>query len=159
MGSSLWGSEGDLDGPSGALTQVRIVSPLAPETLPVRRSRTWPEQSRPTQVWQMPIRQPYGRVAPASSPATRIGVVPSLEASMPLSAKRIVPPAPCSASSEPMIGLEALHVKAARVALALPVLAQRVEQVGGPADERLALAPVGAQLVEIGRDPCGPSRR
>ena len=64
-------------GPSGALTQVRTISPSLPWTLPVRRSRTCPWQSSPTQVWQMPIRQPKGRVAPASSPATRIGVPPS----------------------------------------------------------------------------------
>ena len=39
---------------------------------PVRTSRTAPSLSRPTQVWQMPIRQPNGSVAPASSPPTRI---------------------------------------------------------------------------------------
>ena len=49
-------------GPSGALTQVRTISPSLPWTSPVRRSRTSPEQSRPTQVWQMPIRQPKGSV-------------------------------------------------------------------------------------------------
>src|SRR3954453_22995288 len=44
--------------PSGALMQVRICSPGLPETLPLRRSRTWPDTSSPTQVWQMPSRHP-----------------------------------------------------------------------------------------------------
>src|SRR5512132_3023471 len=48
--------------PSGALMQVRTISPRCPDTLPVRRSRTWPEHRRPTQVWQIPILQPYGNV-------------------------------------------------------------------------------------------------
>ncbi len=61
------------------------------------------EQSLPTQVWQMPIRQPNGSSAPASSPATRIGTLPSLSASTSLSVKRMLPPSP-PAPSPPMIG-------------------------------------------------------
>src|SRR4051812_43754100 len=45
--------------------------------------------------------------------------------------------------------LEALDVHAVRVALALPVLDQSVEEVAGPGQEGLALAPVGAEIVEI----------
>ena len=100
-------------GPSGALTQVRTISPSLPWTSPVRRSRTWPRRSSPTQVWQMPIRQPKGRVAPASSPATRIGVAPSQAASTPLLAKRTVPPSPPPALAADQ-RLEALHLPAAR---------------------------------------------
>ena len=37
-----------------------------------------PARSRPTQLWQMPMRQPCGSVAPARSPAARIGSSPSL---------------------------------------------------------------------------------
>ena len=59
--------------PSGALTQVRIIWPSSPWTSPVLRSLTLPTHSLPTQVWQMPIRQPNGSLPPASSPPTRIG--------------------------------------------------------------------------------------
>src|SRR5690242_5702536 len=45
--------------------------------------------------------------------------------------------------------LEALHVQAVAVGLAVPVLAQRVEHVARPRGERLALAPVRAQLVQV----------
>ena len=58
--------------PSGALTQVRTVWPGSPCSSPVRRSRTCPTCSLPTQVWQIPIRQPNGSSAPACSPPTRI---------------------------------------------------------------------------------------
>ncbi len=81
-------------GPSGALTQVRTISPSSPCTSPLRRSRSWPEQSLPMHVWQTPIRQPNGSSAPASSPATRIGWLPSLVASMSLLVNLIVPPSP-----------------------------------------------------------------
>ena len=60
--------------PSGALMQVRTISPSEPVIWPLRRSRTRPEQSFPMQVWQIPSRQPNGSSSPASSPATRIGV-------------------------------------------------------------------------------------
>ena len=40
--------------------QVRTISPSLPDTFPVRRSRTRPEHRRPTQVWQIPMRQPNG---------------------------------------------------------------------------------------------------
>ena len=102
--------------------QVRTISPSLPETSPVRRSRTWPEQSFPTHVWQMPLRQPNGSSRPASSPATRIGCEPSHSASPSLLMKRIVPPSrpPRVAADD---GLEALHVQAVAVAVLLPVLA------------------------------------
>src|SRR3954447_21139118 len=48
-------------------------------------------------------------------------------------------------------GLEALRVQARRFTLALPVLAERVEEVAVPAREGLAVAPVRAQAVEVGR--------
>src|SRR3954468_10943138 len=47
--------------------------------------------------------------------------------------------------------LEALHVQPVAVAAALPVLAHRVEHLGGPAEERLAVLPVGAELLEVVR--------
>ena len=105
------------------------------------------------QVWQMPSRQPNGSSSPASSPATRIGVPPSaLGLGVARERSVIVPPSPSSPRAE--LGLEALHVQALGVALALPVLGHRVEHVAGPREEGLALAPVGAELVEVrGRDP------
>src|SRR5215213_5152522 len=47
------------------------------------------------------------------------------------------------------LGLEALHVKPVEDPLGLPVIGQRVEHVPRPGGERLSLAPVGAQLVEV----------
>ena len=48
--------------------------------------------------------------------------------------------------------LEALDVKARRVAVLAPVGEHRVDQLARPRQERLALAPVGAHVVEIGRN-------
>ena len=75
---------------------VRTVSPSLPVTLPLRRSRTWPDFSLPTHVWQIPSRHPKGSSRPASSPATRIGVPPSHSVFSPLFANVIVPPSPSS---------------------------------------------------------------
>src|SRR4051794_16994661 len=47
--------------------------------------------------------------------------------------------------------LEALHVQVVAVRLALPAVAHGVEHLRRPADERLAVAPVRAQLVEVVR--------
>ena len=44
---------------------------------PDRKSRTWPDSSGRTQVWQMPIRQPNGIWMPTFSPASRSEVAPS----------------------------------------------------------------------------------
>src|SRR5207248_5377340 len=49
------------------------------------------------------------------------------------------------------LGLEALHVQALAVALPLPVVLHGIEHVGGTREERFALAPVGADVLEIGR--------
>ncbi len=97
----------------------------------------------------MPMRQPYGSFAPACSPATRIGCSPSLLASTPLEQKWIVPPSPRSPSPTVRVGLEVLDVQLGRIAVALPALAQRLQQPGGAAEERLTRAPVGAQLVQL----------
>src|SRR3954453_4117089 len=53
------------------------------------------------------------------------------------------------------LGLEALHVQAIAVAVGVPVVEHRVEQLARPGDERLALLPVGAQLVEVVRRDAG----
>src|SRR4029077_3088993 len=47
------------------------------------------------------------------------------------------------------VGLEALYVQPARIAVAAPTLAQRIEQAGGTAQERGALRPVGTQAIEL----------
>src|SRR3954452_25267013 len=49
------------------------------------------------------------------------------------------------------LGLEALHVQQVAVAVGVPVVEHRVEQLAGAGDERLALAPVGAHVVEVAR--------
>src|SRR5439155_21633533 len=52
--------------------------------------------------------------------------------------------------------LEALHVQAVAIAVAAPVVLHRVEHLGRPADERLAVGPVRAELLEVaGRQPAG----
>src|SRR3954447_432036 len=112
------------------------------------------------QVWQIPIRQPNGSSAPASSPATRIGVPPSELASTPLLVKRIVPPPP-AAPPPPITGakrplpsahrLQPLPLQQLRVASRAPVPAQRVEHLARAGDEGAALPPVGAERVELVR--------
>src|SRR3954447_6805084 len=52
---------------------------------------------------------------------------------------------------EAELGLEALHVQAVAVAVGVPVVGHRVEQLAGAGDEGLALAPVRAQPVEVAR--------
>ena len=47
--------------------------------------------------------------------------------------------------------LEALEVELVAVAVLLPVLLERVEQLGGAGAERLAVLPVRAQLLEVRR--------
>src|SRR6185437_13862889 len=91
-------------GPSGALTHVLHVTPSTSITSPLRRSRTLPDLKRPTQVWQMPIRQPNGSSRPASSPATRIGLSPGASTSQPAFKNVIVPPSPSATPSPPMTG-------------------------------------------------------
>src|SRR4051794_19021365 len=45
-------------------------------------------------------------------------------------------------------GLEALHVQAVAVAVLLPVVVERVEQLGGAGDESPPLPPIGAQPLQ-----------
>ena len=76
--------------------------------------------------------------------------VPSDSASTSLLRKRIVPPSP-SPASPPSIGWKRSMWRRSAIALLLPVLGHRVEHRSGPGEEGLALAPVGAELVEVGR--------
>ena len=55
------------------------------------------------------------------------------------------------------LGLEPLEVEPVGVGVRLPVLEQRVDHVLGPREERLALAPVRAHVVEVGRASSRPS--
>ena len=151
-------SEVDLDAPLGRVDAGADHLALGPVTSPLRRSRTWPEQSLPTQVWQIPSRQPNGSSSPASSPATRIGVAPSHSASVSLLAKHdraalaLLGRRRASAGSAPCAGGRSRPRRS-------QCSVERVEQLAGPGEERLALAPVGAELVEVaGRHP-RPSRR
>jgi hypothetical protein len=76
---------------------MRTSPPVGSLTSPDRRSRTFPDFTVPTQVWQMPIRQPKASSRPACSPASKIGVAPSHSVVVPLSRKVTVPPSPASA--------------------------------------------------------------
>ena len=100
----------------------------------------------------MPMRHPKGSDAPACSPATRIGVSP-FELGLHVTAEQADRAARAVlAVALADDGLEALHVQPAAIAARLrPMRGQRVEQLGGAADERLALAPVRAQRIQIGR--------
>ena len=71
----------------------------------MRRSRTCPERSLPTQVWQMPMRQPNGNSAAgllAADEDRHADVARSPRTSV--TRKLTVPPLPTSASPRPMIG-------------------------------------------------------
>src|SRR3954469_6689376 len=52
---------------------------------------------------------------------------------------------------EAELGLEALHVQLVAVAVRVPVVEHRVEELARAGDERLALAPVGTEIVEVVR--------
>ena len=66
----------------------------------------------------------------------------------------ILPPSPRVAVAEAELRLEALHVQPLVVPGPLEVLGERIEHVGRPGDERLAIAPVRAQPLEVVRsDP------
>ena len=140
--------------------QMRTISPSWPYTFPFLRSRTWPEQSFPMQVWQIPSRQPNWRSRPASSPATRMGLPPSAVVSQSLAAKVMRPPSPSSWRAS--FGWNRPCGEVA-VPLPVPVLGHGVEQVPGTREKSLALAPVGTEVVEVLRlDPlflAGQSQR
>ncbi len=97
------------------------------------------------------MRQPKGIVAPACSAAKRIGCSPSLTASRSLDAQADRPARAALAVADVVVGLEALDVQPRGVAVAAPARGHRLEQPGRSAQERLALGPVGAQLVQAPR--------
>ena len=100
----------------------------------------------------MPMRQPCGSSAPACSPATSSGVVPSASTSLPLARKRTRPPLAAEARRGDD-GPEALEVESLGHAGALEAVGQRVQQAGRTAGPGLALAPVGHAPVELGNVP------
>ena len=100
-----------------------------------------PSRSVPTQVWQMPSRQPKGSSRPASSPATRIGVEPSHSVSQSETLKAIVPPSP--SSPPPILGWKRSMCRRSQSPCALPVLVERVEHLAGAGDEGVALLQSG----------------
>ena len=97
--------------------------------------------------------EPNGSDAPACSPSPnqdrRLAVRVSLHATAEQAdraARAVLPVTPADDR------LKALHVQPAAIAARLrPMRGQRVQQLGGAADERLTLAPVRAQRIQIGR--------
>ena len=73
-------------------------------------------------------------------------------------AERIVAARAALAVADVLVGLEVLDVQPRGIALALQRALERLQQAGRPAQERLALAPVGAQLVELARRSGGRAR-
>src|SRR5581483_3363542 len=55
------------------------------------------------------------------------------------------------ALADAALGLEVLGVQALGETLLSPVLAKRLQQAGGSAEERLAVAPVGADRLQLAR--------
>ena len=122
-------TEFDLDGALGGVDAgADHLARRLPWTSPVRRSRTLPERSLPDAgVADAHRGSRTGSSSPASSPATRIGLLPSHSASQSrLEEARSCRPRPRSPSPADD-RLEALHVQALAVAVRLPVLLERVE--------------------------------
>ena len=112
--------------PDAAEMQVLIRSP-SPCSSPDRKSRTWPDSSGSTQVWQMPIRQPNGIWIPTFSPASSSEVAPSISIVLSEIAKVTVPPSP-PLSVRAMANRS--MCRSSRDARAVPDLLDRVEHRG-----------------------------
>ena len=130
--------------------QVRTICPLACSMAPVRTSRTAPSCSRPTQVWQMPIRQPNGSVSAGVLAADQdrdAGVALRLGVGDPEAHRAAVAVTAADADDR----LEPFGVQVFCAIGLLVELLDRVDELAGPGQERLALGPVGAQLVQLRR--------
>ena len=98
----------------------------------------------------MPSRQPKGRSSPASSPATRIGLLPSALASRCRSSRKLIVAALALLDRRRSSGWKRSMWSWSRVAVGAPSARRsRRASRAGPR-ERLALAPVRAELVEVG---------
>ena len=107
----------------------------------------------------MPMRQPCGSSAPACSPATSSGVVPSASTSLPLARKRTRPPSPPRPAAA-VDGPEALEVQPLGDAGALEAVGQRVQQAGRTAGPGLGARASRARAGRARRRPTGrPDRR
>ena len=127
--------------------QIRIVCPSHSETSPLRRSRTFPTDFPDTRVTDahpaavgelepLVLARDEDRLAPGGlGLGVRLGELdgPALALLAALAVGR----------------LEALEVEHVRVAVLLPVLAQRVDELGGAGDEGEPLLPVRHALVEV----------
>ena len=122
---------------------------------PVRMSRTAPSCSRPTQVWQMPMRQPKASLAPASSPPTRIDTPGPHSASQSDTRKCTVPPAP-SPPPLPIDRLESLGVQVigALGLLEVPPRPRRSASAGRTGTPRARASPGSARRGRPGRSAC-----
>ena len=100
----------------------------------------------------MPMRQPCGSSAPACSPATSSGVVPSVVDLLAAGQEADAAAAAAEVRGGDD-GPEALEVQSLGDAGALEALGQRVQQAGRTARPGLALAPVGHAPVELGDVP------
>ena len=127
--------------------QIWISSSSVEESSPVERFFTVPAVFRQEQVWQMPIRQPNSGLSPAASACSSTGA-PSLST-------RTSEPAKWSEPSGTPLGRchgrghEALDVEPVLGAGVGPGLADRVEQGGRPAGERLGGSKVGLEPADV----------
>ena len=108
----------------------------------------------PTQVWQMPIRQPLGSRAPAASPATISGVPGPASVSMPLVVNRTRPPVASVATG---VGGRKRSTRSASGSPArCQCVGQGVEQAGRAAGPGLPGRPVGHRVGQRVRgEPAG----
>ena len=122
--------------PSGALMQVRIISPARRAARPVRRSRTCPRRAARRRCGRCPSgsRTAARRRPPRRRPGS--DVPPSQSASTSVTRKRTVPPCRRSASPPPMIGWKRSMSQQLGIAARLPVLLDRVEHLAGPERKR-----------------------
>ena len=147
-------------GPSGALTQVRTISPsragdlAGAQVADLARSRACRRR-----CGRCPCGSRRAASAPASSPATRIGLPPShsrldvgLQEADRAALAALAVAADRSAGSAPCAGGRSRRARS-------QCSSKRVEHLGRAGEEGLALAPVRAQLVEVAGRRCGRARR
>ena len=148
-------------GPSGALTQMRTISPSSPWTSP-RAQVAQPARSRacrrrcgrcPSGSRTAARRRPPRRRRGSACEPSRLGLDVAL-------GKRDRAALALAAPSPPMIGWKRSMCSRSAIALAPPSARSSASSISaGPQRKVVALAPVGAELVEVGgRDPAVASR-
>ena len=134
--------------------QIRIISPCSPLHLAGAQVSDLPLGELADAGVADPHPAAEGEIGPGLLAADEDRDAASRRsASTSVTRKRTVPPSP-SRAAVPMAAGSA-PCQQVGIALGLPVLDDRVEQLAGPGGERVAVAPVGA---ELGESPPAPRR-